>query len=193
MLGLQGDGGRIRSSGPTSTLRWQKRRVSEDQAIGRPRYDLSTKIHMAFGVLGCPVWFSHSDRTDRFGNRTGLRRQYVDLSQLRDDLIGLVLVLRHRGILKGSKAYFTDDQFSGGGPKLSEPGAGSPGSAFGPPRGRDLVDRLCSSPAKSAYRKIGFDRPIVFSSTGSFHFPPVAIWPVISQTSGSVMSMPRRS
>ena len=40
----------------------------------------------------------------------------VDLPQLRDDLFGLMLLLRHSGILQGSKAYFTEDHFSGGRP-----------------------------------------------------------------------------
>jgi hypothetical protein len=46
-----------------------------------------------------------------------LRQQHVDLPKLRDDLFRLVLLMRHSGILQGSKAYFTEDHFSGGRPQ----------------------------------------------------------------------------
>jgi transposase len=47
----------VRAHQPTSTLRGPKR-GSEDQAIGRSRGGLSTKLHMAVRGLGCPVRFT---------------------------------------------------------------------------------------------------------------------------------------
>src|SRR5215470_9802691 len=41
-----------------TTRRWGEKRGSEDQALGRSRGGLSTKIHMAVRGLGCPVRFS---------------------------------------------------------------------------------------------------------------------------------------
>src|SRR3569833_456809 len=37
----------------------------------------------------------HADRTNRFANRSPLRQQNIDLTQLRDDLFRLVLLLGH--------------------------------------------------------------------------------------------------
>ena len=41
-----------------SARRWGEKRGSEDQALGRSRGGLSTKIHMAVRGLGCPVRFT---------------------------------------------------------------------------------------------------------------------------------------
>ncbi|WP_210386992.1 hypothetical protein, partial [Brucella intermedia] len=41
----------------------------------------------------------------------------IDLTQLRDDLFGLMLLLGHSNVLSnGSIAYFREDHFSGGRP-----------------------------------------------------------------------------
>src|SRR5690606_35427002 len=59
----------------------------------------------------------HAYRTNRFANRPTLRQQNIDLTQLRDDLFGLMLLLGHSNVLSnGSTAYFREDHFSGGRP-----------------------------------------------------------------------------
>src|SRR5690606_25344325 len=60
----------------------------------------------------------HADRANRLANRFSLRQQNIDLTQLRDDLFGLMLLLGHSNVLSnGSIAYFREDHFSGGRPK----------------------------------------------------------------------------
>ncbi|WP_210203082.1 hypothetical protein, partial [Pseudaminobacter soli (ex Li et al. 2025)] len=46
----------------------------------------------------------------------------INLAQLRDDLFGLVLLLGHSNVLSnGSRAYFREDHFSGGRPRVACP------------------------------------------------------------------------
>src|SRR5690606_8208743 len=61
----------------------------------------------------------HADRANRLANRFSLRQQNIDLTQLRDDLFGLMLLLGHSNVLSnGSIAYFREDHFSGGRPTV---------------------------------------------------------------------------
>ena len=58
MIGLRISDRRFHHRPGASARRWGEKRGSEDQALGRSRGGLSTKIHMAVRGLGCPVRFT---------------------------------------------------------------------------------------------------------------------------------------
>src|SRR5208282_4197795 len=64
-----------------------------------------------------PYWrdLGNADRADRVSHRLALRRQDVDLAQLRHDLFGLVMLSRDCGPPPRPKTYFGVDHFNGGG------------------------------------------------------------------------------
>src|SRR6478752_5073413 len=82
----------------------------------------------------------HADRTNRFANRSALRQQHIDLTQLRDDLFGPMLLLGHSNVLSnGSIAYFSEDHFSGGRPIAIDGAKETKAATVAPTMHRDLI------------------------------------------------------
>jgi hypothetical protein len=72
---------------------------------------LQATVFLAPSIIG---HLGHANRANRVRDRLALRDQYIDLSQLRDDLFRLVAFSRHFGPPVCQKTYLGVDQFKGG-------------------------------------------------------------------------------
>jgi len=79
------------------------------------KYDVNAPREQGFSNQR--MYPDNAYRSNGFRNRLPLRRQHVDLTKLRDNLLGLAPSSAHlKSSSKAQKPYFTEDHFSGGRP-----------------------------------------------------------------------------